>query len=63
VEIDGAAVFRASGFPRLIDGLPPEQNLRGISFAVANMTGFAARALADVPGAPLGEIVTWLRAH
>ena len=36
--------FNASGFPRPIPGVPPERNLNGISFAVANMTGFAARA-------------------
>jgi subtilisin family serine protease len=36
--------FRASGYARPIPGVPPERNLNGISFAVANMTGFAARA-------------------
>lgn len=35
--------FWASGFPRPLPGLTVEQNLNGISFAVANMTGFAAR--------------------
>ena len=39
---DGVTVFRASGFPREIPGVPPERNLNGISFAVANMTGFVA---------------------
>lgn len=43
--IDGATVFLASGFAREIPGVPPERNLHGVSFAVANMTGFAARAL------------------
>ncbi len=37
-------VFYASGYPRPAPGLPPERNLRGLSFAVANMTGFVARA-------------------
>ena len=46
-DVDGVTVFRASGFPRPIDGLPPERNLSGISFAVANMTGFVARALSS----------------
>jgi subtilisin family serine protease len=41
---NGATVFGASGFPREIPGVPPARNLSGISFAVANMTGFAARA-------------------
>jgi len=35
--------FLASGYPRPIPGVPPGRNLNGISFAVANMTGFAAR--------------------
>ena len=39
-------VFRCSGYPRSIPGVPPSGNLNGISFAVANMTGFVARALA-----------------
>ncbi len=30
---------RASGYPRPIPGVPPERNLKGISFAVANATG------------------------
>jgi len=36
--------FSASGYARPIPGVPPERNLNGISFAVANMTGFVARA-------------------
>jgi len=47
VEIEGQTVFRASGYPREIPGVPPDRNLNGISFAVANMTGFVARARAD----------------
>jgi hypothetical protein len=38
-------VFLASPYPRPIPGVPPERNLNGVSFAVANMTGFVARAL------------------
>ena len=41
----GCFEFSASGYPRPAPGIPPERNLHGISFAVANMTGFAARAL------------------
>ena len=37
--------FRASPYPRPIPGVPPERNLHGVSFAVANMTGFVALAL------------------
>jgi len=40
---DGLHYF-ASGFPRPLPGVPMSRNLRGISFAVANMTGFVARA-------------------
>lgn len=36
--------FRASGCPRPLPGIPEEENLNGVSFAVANITGFAARA-------------------
>jgi subtilisin family serine protease len=57
VQIDGTAVFRASGFPREIPGVPPERNLSGISFAVANMTGFAARALAGAADRSFAGIV------
>lgn len=39
-------VFLASPYPRPIPGVPPERNLQGVSFAVANMTGIVARALA-----------------
>jgi len=44
VEIrdDGGVRLRASGYPRPIPGVPPERNLKGISFAVANATGLLA---------------------
>ncbi len=35
--------FYASGYPRPVPGVAPKRNLHGISFAVANMTGFIAR--------------------
>jgi subtilisin family serine protease len=41
---DDSPVFAASAYPREIPGVPRERNLNGISFAVANMTGFATRA-------------------
>lgn len=37
-------IYLASGYPRPIPGVAPQRNLNGISFAVANVTGFAARA-------------------
>lgn len=42
-------VFRTSGYPRPIPGVEPERNLKGLSFAVANMTGLAARLVAERP--------------
>jgi hypothetical protein len=49
VERAGRTVVRASPYPRPIPGVPPERNLNGISFAVANATGVLARALATRP--------------
>lgn len=43
-DAGGLTLFHASGFAREIPGVPRERNLHGISLAVANMTGFAARA-------------------
>lgn len=40
----GPALAEASGYPRPIPGVDPERNLKGISFAVANVTGVLARA-------------------
>ena len=42
VDADGEVAFRAPGFPRPIPGVPPERNLKGLSFAVANVTGLLA---------------------
>jgi len=46
-EVDGVRVLRASPYPRPIPGVPPERNLNGISFAVANATGVVARLLGE----------------
>jgi hypothetical protein len=40
---DGRILYHASGFPRPIPGVAPGRNLKGISFAVANVTGLIAR--------------------
>lgn len=40
----GTSTFSASPYPRAIPGVPRERNLAGVSFAVANVTGFLARA-------------------
>ena len=39
---DGRIRIRASGYPRPIPGVSPEQNVKGQSFAVANATGLFA---------------------
>jgi subtilisin family serine protease len=46
----GYTRFLAPGFPRPLPGRPPERNVYGISFAVANMTGFVARACEGLRG-------------
>jgi hypothetical protein len=47
IEREGERIVRAyaSGFPRPIPGVDPERNLKGVSFAVANVTGLLARGL------------------
>jgi hypothetical protein len=47
--------FYASGYPRPIPGVPRERNLNGISFAVANMTGFVVRVWAGLRGRTANE--------
>ena len=42
-----APVFRTCGYPRSIPGVDPERNLKGLSFAVANVTGITARMMIE----------------
>jgi subtilisin family serine protease len=49
-------LVHASPFPRPIPGVPPERNLAGVSFAVANVTGFLARVLEDATASPADTI-------
>ncbi|MBM3808149.1 MAG: hypothetical protein FJW22_08115 [Acidimicrobiia bacterium] len=51
------AGFRASGYPRPIPGVPPERNLQGLSFAVANVTGVVARLLAQAEAGDPASVV------
>jgi hypothetical protein len=46
---DGGLIVRASGYPRPIPHVPPERNLKGLSFAVANATGFLASRWPEWP--------------
>lgn len=45
VDDDGRVSVRASGYPRPIPGVPVDQNVSGLSFAVANASGFIALVL------------------
>lgn len=45
----GRLLLVASAYPRPIPGVPKERNLSGVSFAVANATGFLARLLEGAP--------------
>lgn len=60
-EADGTPVVVASGYPREIPGVPRERNLRGLSFAVANATGFVAQLLAEAPAGDLESMFVRLR--
>ena len=42
-----ASVFRTCGYPRPIPGVDPARNLKGLSFAVANLTGIAAQVIIE----------------
>lgn len=48
-------VFDASGYPRPIAGVPQRRNLYGVSFAVAQVSGFAARACESLGTAASGR--------
>jgi subtilisin family serine protease len=59
----GSAVFRASGFARPIPGVDPRRNLHGISFAVANVSGFLARVFEQPGGWQQNPVEALLAAH
>ena len=57
----GDTVCRASGYPRPVPGVPSERNLKGISFAVANVTGVLARELTGGSRPSYDEAIAALR--
>jgi subtilisin family serine protease len=59
-SVEDRAVIAASPFPRDIPGIPRERNVNGVSFAVANASGFVARALEASPGARPAGILSML---
>ena len=52
----GTRAIATSGYPRDIPHVPRDRNLKGISFAVANASGFVARARERQPGDDLAGI-------
>ena len=56
-----APVFRTCGYPRPIPGVDPERNLKGLSFAVANVSGITARVMMETGLSDYGAVVTELR--
>ena len=56
-----ASVFRTCGYPRPIPGADPERNLKGLSFAVANVSGIVARLMMETGLSDFGAVVTELR--
>ncbi len=54
-------VFRTCGYPRSIPGVAPERNLKGLSFAVANMTGTVAGMMMETGVRDRGALVEALR--
>ncbi len=60
-DYHGKRVFSAPPYPRPIPGVPRERNLRGISFAVAHITGWIGRLWAEYPKADNWEEI--LAAH
>ena len=55
-HVSDEPVFITSAFPRDIPGVPRERNMKGISFAVANMSGFVARARESDPNASVDNL-------
>lgn len=62
IQVDGSLYFLASGYPRPLPGVSPARNLNGISFAVANMTGFVARACENLPNLSFHDVCEVLAA-
>ena len=52
-----------SGYPRSLPGVPRTRNLHGISFAVANATGFVARACEGLENRNYQQVCSTLAAN
>ena len=53
-------LFTASPYPRPIPGVPKERNLSGVSFAVANVSGFLAHVIEGERQQTLREVIDTL---
>jgi subtilisin family serine protease len=63
ITSDGSRLcMTASGYPRDIPSVPRERNLKGISFAVANASGFLARAREAAPKGTVTDLLALLEA-
>jgi subtilisin family serine protease len=62
-QTESGVAFLASGYPRPAPGIRKERNLQGISFAVANMSGFVARALQGLEDRSFGNLQAALIGH
>jgi hypothetical protein len=60
VDPEGRVLIRASGYPRPIPGVPPERNLKGQSFAVANATGLVALAIENARHRSIADVIAAL---
>ena len=58
--VEDRSVLVTSPFPRDIPGVPRERNLQGVSFAVANASGFVARAIEARPRADVAAVLSRL---
>jgi subtilisin family serine protease len=54
--VEDRPVLMTSAYPRDIPGVSRERNVNGVSFAVANASGFVARAREAEPGADVPRI-------
>jgi Subtilase family len=59
--VENRPVLVTSPYPRDIPGVPRERNLNGVSFAVANASGFVARALEMSPGTDIEAVFAKLQ--
>ena len=55
-DVAGRSILISSPYPRDIPNVPRERNLHGVSFAVANATGFVSRALEARPGSDVARV-------